>query len=484
MLNSTQLLKIIKYLPIISFSLFTIIGIYGINLGLGEDPDSEQIHLISESVVNGHIVGSRNFGFPFYEIPASYLIQKFSIITANVFTLITSLISLCLVYFLLRNSPNFHIIFPSIVLSPLFLINNSVIMDTSLGILFYLCAIFFSRNYIISKNYKYLIAVFIFSYCAIMTRPDYIILGCGIFIVFFLHKINNKKELFLLCILLLIGILACFHSYKLIYPEIDIFSLSTGGDSFIRKIIRAVAGIINLFSPIGILILILLVVKKYNNILASVSNIYNSEFLHQLTLVLTPLYLVRFVLLPDELEYIFPLYLLVMISLSYVHINKKYLIILSISIISVNLVHISFFDRMVHSKELVMSVNINQGAIIQDYAARKFKQINRAESYHVYLLKVLKHNCAECKAESINYKIFGPGFISDTNYMVTDRYNEHIIDNSRFHGQYSGYGKVFICDDPVRTHRGWRLMQPSKPYDQTISKYHRNIMMTCDVKLN
>ena len=56
---------------------YSVIGIYGINLGLGEDPDSEQIHLISESVVNGNIVASRNFGFPFYEIPASYLIHKF-----------------------------------------------------------------------------------------------------------------------------------------------------------------------------------------------------------------------------------------------------------------------------------------------------------------------------------------------------------------------------------------------------------------------
>ena len=79
MLNFNHHLKIINYLPFISIVLFTIIGIYGINLGLGEDPDSEQIHLISESVVNGHITASRYFGFPFYEIPASYLLQKFSI---------------------------------------------------------------------------------------------------------------------------------------------------------------------------------------------------------------------------------------------------------------------------------------------------------------------------------------------------------------------------------------------------------------------
>ena len=88
MLKSHPHLKILKSFPFISIGLFTIIGIYGINLGLGEDPDSELIHLISESVVNGDIVVSRFFGFPFYEIPASYLIQIFSITTANIFTLI------------------------------------------------------------------------------------------------------------------------------------------------------------------------------------------------------------------------------------------------------------------------------------------------------------------------------------------------------------------------------------------------------------
>ena len=115
MLKSHHHLKIIKSLPFISIGLFTIIGIYGINLGLGEDPDSEQIHLISEKIVNGDIVASRYFGSPFYEIPASYLIEIFSISTANIFTLITSLISSCAVYFLIRNSINYHLIFSTIV---------------------------------------------------------------------------------------------------------------------------------------------------------------------------------------------------------------------------------------------------------------------------------------------------------------------------------------------------------------------------------
>ena len=357
-------------------------------------------------------------------------------------------------------------------------------METSQGILFFLCTIFFSKKYIKSEKYKYLIAAFIFSYCAIMTRPDYVILGCGIFLVIFLNKRNNKKELFKLCILLLIGILACYYSYQLIYSEIDIFSVSTGGGSHLRKMIRAIAGIMNLFTPIGVLIIILLTLTKFKSILVFVKNFYNSDFLHQLTLVLTPLYLVRFLLLPDELEYIFPLYLLILISFSHVHINKKYLIILSISIISVNLIHISFFERHSLSDELVLSININQGAIIQDFAARKFKQINRTASFQDHLLKVLNYNCIECRAKSIHYKIFGPGYITDTNYMITDRYNAHIIDNSRFLDQYSGYGKVYVCEDPVRTHRGWRLMQPSIPYNQTISKYRKNLMLICNDKPN
>jgi len=484
MLKSHHHLKIIKSFPFISIGLFTIIGIYGINLGLGEDPDSEQIHLISESVVNGDIVASRYFGSPFYEIPASYLIQIFSISTANIFTLITSLISLCVVYFLIRNSMNYHLIFPTIVLSPLFLINNSIIMETSQGILFFLFTILFTKKYIKSEKYKYLIAAFIFVYCAIMTRPDYVILGCGIFLVIFLNKMQNKRELFKLYILLLVGILACYHSYQSIYSEIDIFSVSTGGDSLFRKMLRAIAGIMNLFTPIGVLIIILLTVTKFKSVLAFAKNFYNLDYLHQLTIVMTPLYLIRFFLLPDELEYIFPLYLLILISFSHVHINKKYLTILSISIISVNLIHISFFERHALSDELVVSININQGAIIQDFAARKFKQINRTASFQDHLLKVLKYNCIECKAKSIHYKIFGPGYITDTNYMITDRYNAHIIDNSRFLDQYSGYGKVFVCEDPVRTHRGWRLMQPSKPYNQTISKYRKNLMLVCNDNTN
>ena len=145
-----------------------------------------------------------------------------------------------------------------------------------------------------------------------------------------------------------------------------------------------------------------------------------------------------------------------------------------------NLIHISIFERHALSDELVISININQGTIIQDFAARTFKQINRATSFQDYLLKVLKHNCTECRAKSIHYKIFGPGYVTDKNYLITDRYNAHIIDNVRFLDQYSGYGKVLVCEDPVRTHRAWRLMQPSIPYNQTINKYSNNLMLICN----
>ena len=50
-----------------------------------------------------------------------------------------------------------------------------------------------------------------------MTRPDYVILVFGIFLVISLNKMNNQRELFKLHILLLVGVLACYYSYQLIY---------------------------------------------------------------------------------------------------------------------------------------------------------------------------------------------------------------------------------------------------------------------------
>ena len=461
-----------------SLLLFIVTGIYGIGLGLGEDPDSELIYQVSSRLASGDIVPSRSLGFPFYEIPASYIIQYGSVVLANVATFVTSLLFIFFIYLLTRNTKNATFAFATIAVSPLVLVNNSVIMDTMQGLLFYVASIWALKRFFLTRGNFDLALLSIFIYLAIMTRPDYVILAFACCFLLLAGSEGRKRELLKIVLYMSFGAVACYKSYEYIYGTFSLPLSAPIGDGTLRKLARGFLGVINLYTPIGVLVLAYLVASNFALITSSVKRFKKLDFYARFFIVVAPLYFLRFLALPDELEYILPLFVSTVLCSSNLNLNRKALYAFALSIFISNFIHISFFKRDMGG--LSINIQINKGSLLQDIASREFKAINRTDSFQKYLLGNLNFYCPTCNDRKIDYKIFGAGYETEESRNITDQFNAHVINNSRFGNSYRGGPESLICMQPVRTHRGWRLFQPSKNYEDTLSRYRSETNLECD----
>ncbi|MCK4824611.1 hypothetical protein KA005_53155, partial [bacterium] len=104
----------------ISIVLFILVGVKGLSLGLAQDGDSYLVFRnVDRIVVGGEYIRSRTFGFPLYEIPVSYIVHYLGLECANIYSLLLALGTLFVVRKIVHGSPNYYIMFPTVILSPL-----------------------------------------------------------------------------------------------------------------------------------------------------------------------------------------------------------------------------------------------------------------------------------------------------------------------------------------------------------------------------
>ena len=89
---------------------FIIIVFRGVFLGLGEDPDSYEIIKNISSIVDGDYARSRTSGFPLYEIVVSFIAYFLGIVWANLFSLLTTVISIFIFHKLTFKENNYKFI--------------------------------------------------------------------------------------------------------------------------------------------------------------------------------------------------------------------------------------------------------------------------------------------------------------------------------------------------------------------------------------
>ncbi len=373
-----------KYLLIILSVLIILTGLSLINFfyGISEDYDGYFVASKAQAFQDDGYVPSRSWGFPAYEVIIYPIVTYLGIHAAKFYSLVFSLGSaLVFSLILLRVNQDGVKLFwgaVSFVVLPVTIIASNTILETSQGVFFALLGLFFYMRYRSKAGTIdfYMMAVSLGF--ATSTRPDYIIFSAVIaFVVCMYHRPGIK--------LLLLGFLFWIIPALLPYTIYDTWHMSSDvvpADPFVRRLIRALFGIINLFGVFTIGLLTVWGITNYRRFGVI------EKPLMMITGLTFILFCIRFVLLPDELEYIYILVPLLILFLMLTRMSRLYLILLAITLSMPNFIQIHLFERT-HTGDLIINAGVSPGVIVQERNKRLLNE------YRVNNIRILKQQIAE-----------------------------------------------------------------------------------------
>jgi hypothetical protein len=340
-----------------------VFGIYGSFLGLAEDSDSISIYKNIEKLVNFEYIPSRSWGNPGYEFPISFIVYNFGLQIGNLYSLFWCLIFLITSYALLKHHKNKFWYFLAIALSPLTLSNASALMETMQGVSIAVLIVYFANQYLNTKNTKQLVFLTLLSVLLLLTRIDYVVLLFALWLSIVLTLQTNRERLYPTISFIIAGVVTALI-YGLINNGYEFLSHNVLlSESYGRRAIRSIIGLVTIFSAPGLLLVATIVIINRQILI----NTFKESFLFKLLFFSLIFGGIRFMLLPDELEYIFWLLPIIIFGLSSLNIPKYLAVPLAISIASVSFVNISFFDRNLVDDNLKFAPKVSIGGGISGF---------------------------------------------------------------------------------------------------------------------
>jgi len=436
-------------------------------MGLGEDADSDAILGAVTKIIDGEYYPSRVYGVPGYEFIAALLYKYNGIVMVNLYSFILYVLYVFIVFKIIREffENNGFYIFIAMCFHPVVLLNATVMMETmqivalaSLAILYYLRLFSCQR-----KNHIHILSVI----CAAMifTKPDAVFFVLSMFVSLML---SDRLEMFRRT-LLLVGAgaaLFLFLLYFMLFNMYDVsFPVMPSALVFdLKKILRMMIGFANVYGFIAFPLFVLMPILRNKKITTMpywegiTENPVTSLFV-----VVTVVYTVRWILLPDEPEYIllpFIAYGLFAINNIPIWINQLF----SFSILVMNFMIPSFFikqnvneNKKLGSYEYRFKININSGILDQEYKYRSSKMYLSTAKFKKDLEKALL-----VRVDSVYTEPFLPGFIVNNDLFVTSKVGYWQVD--LYDLAYS-YKNIFVCNEDIIPNRGWRVSQPAIFFD-------------------
>ena len=330
-------------------------------------------------------VRSRTWGYPAYEAVIYPILYYFGTSAAKLYSMMFCIGNGILFFLIARriSGGNLSLALPAglgFLILPVTIITGNTILETSQGLFFALCGLWFFVQYFGTWRKRDLYWLAFFLGLATATRPDYLIFSAAAVGVLLrrgdLHKNRvGWKDLILFPVLYLaVGLLPYLLVYGNLYASLSVVI----PDPLSRKIIRAILGFAALWGVPAILVT------------AAGGWIYRSGLLNRLKILRTDplillfaaslaLYAIRYVMLPDELEYIYvlvPLFLIVLLKLLP---HQAFFVALMLALGLPNIVQVHFFDRDPVTNDNRLSLGISPGAIYQDRQMRLLNEYKERE---------------------------------------------------------------------------------------------------------
>jgi hypothetical protein len=341
------------------------------NYGFSQDPDSYSVVSHARQLPEIGYIRSRTWGFPLYELIIYPLIAYLGITAGKAYSFVFCLANVYIFYkiCLMETNENLGLSFFAslgFAVLPVSITSGNVILETSQGMFFALYSLLFFFRFLKDKQKKEVYISFILAGLATATRPDYIIFSACLGIVVIIKKELSYSHLIKLILLyIFFSVTPYFLVYGNLYTSLSVVIQ----DSIIRKIIRAILGVAALFGLPAIFIIICGLGLYHKNITAKLNSLQADPFSILFTSAVV-LYAIRYLLLPDELEYIYIIVPLVMILLLKMISRPSFFIVLAIALILPNFIQVSIFVRDPSTYNNKFSLGISPGALFQERSMR------------------------------------------------------------------------------------------------------------------
>lgn len=460
---------------VVAFTAFLAIAGYGTLLGPGEDRDSYLVLRNAPLVAQGHYEPSRSWGYPLYEIPVSHLVAAWGPAAANVYSLALGMASLALAWRLVRGSRHARLLFTALAFHPLMLINSSVPMDFVQGLALMLAALYAADLHARHGRPLHFLLTLALFLLAILTRPDYLLAACAAFLAQALTGPARPARLAGLALawagVAAAGLLGyAWINGGLHFLHSDLLFL----DPPTHKALLFLGGLAVAAGPLAAPVWALLFLAHARGIAGLVRAPANHDRLVLTFACMALLFLPRFFMVPNDADYLLPLLAAGLVAMSRAAPRPGLAAALCVLTVAANLVTVSIVDRPPFQDRLTFSPGLDKGALLQDYASRRFNLVTNGGPFRDYLSDSLGRVAALPPDAAVERRPFDIGYRCADRFFVTDTGQAYKLATGRMPrvAQAVAGLEVFVSDSVLVGIRGWRVLQAPPDYARTLEEFH------------
>lgn len=471
-----------EFLPyvIIAFA-----AIPGLSLGYAHDLDSYGVHLAGQAIQQGEYVRSRTSGFPLYEAVVAFGDAVGGIVFINLlslgFVLGSVLYAHRLAHSLGASGLGASTAALAVAIHPLMLTNASAMMETALALLL---ALGFTDAALKQRHTRTAVLLVLLGVALVCTRIDAslwiaAVLGAQILQSF----VRRDWRAVLGGVALGVAIAgAAFAIYVLINGGVAFLSKDfLLYDPFWRRAVRAVLGVGLALNVLGLAMLGGLVIAAYRSCRQEVA-VSSQRITILLALCLAALLFgLRFLALPDELEYlIIPVAFVLILGASAFE-TKRWYVVVAILGLMTNAMTISLFQRSDGTNErLSVQLSVNAGPVVQDYRFRRNNQILNEPAFIAWLARQAGLGRTKLERLPLAY----PGFVTPDGVLVLSRHDLYRFDNPRFPApamSSASYSSTIVCDDPITPPVPWWRVWQAPPVRLASETFRAGETLHCEL---
>jgi hypothetical protein len=353
----------------------------------------------------------------------------------------------------------------AILFLPSVLINATIMMDTALTLCVSAAIVLTAMDAAEAEGPRRMILLGFLSTMAILTRPDNVLLVGAVHLALLSMPRSRPAWVFtsgLSAVVTAVGV------YVVLWGGIESFLSTTATivshASTARKAVRAALLMAHSFSLPGAAALIVLLAIQLKHL--RVDSLRASPLIVRVAIISVVLYVPRFFILPDELEYLIVPVVITLIAMTCIPARPANVVLLSllaVAIVGSNVVQLSLFRRTHGGGDAyTVTPSLEPGALIQDWSAREHRPLLLSKEFSAYVAKEV----FGFPAPDIQAPLFWHAFISRDGDLVTDADNIYLFDNPRMATRpelsLKHYRRVFVCDETLfPDEKAWRVLRPA-----------------------
>ena len=445
------------------------LGAHGAQIGWSSHGDSRAIIEGSvPAILHGSYQPSRSLGNPLYEAICALLYwMTGSFLAVNLYSLVLAIAALFVFAMLLDPAlgrTRGSLVLIGFALNPLILINSSTLIEWMQVTFFLLILLTCAKSWLVNRRRFDLVGYGVSSGLLVLTRPDMVVMCAALLLALFWEVGFSKKFIGQLLVTNIVAGIFTATIFVVINHGVDFLDMRTAGylgnDPPLRRFGIAILSMINLFGPLGIIVIAMFALDLARR--ALLHDRGELSWWGRLFVVAAPIFLVRFIILSEKLEFLLPLVIVTLLAVAHQRLATLWVAIISISLIIPSAVSLSLFKRTEDKDRLALKIGLNRGALAQDWELTSYNKLVTTPQFLEKIANIVYEQEPPPRptVRSVNYLF---GLVSDRNDLIIGRDELYRLDNERFPDpskRRESYRQVYVCDKSMAALKpGWRALQ-------------------------